>query len=157
MITRYDVKSSRRSSHFLLKVHVYSTSFRNKSNACFYLISNSWKNGRWRPRWRPWLVTSQTSREGRGGWGMTLRVRPRVKNSRTPDHQLIAVWLFLHRARTRTEANCRCDVSFERSLTTYGSSNPVIRIARKKLNSDGKSLKSSASLAVVMKPETSEA
>ena len=59
--------------------------------------------------------------------------------------------------RSRTEANCRCDVSFERSLTTYGSSDPVIRIARKKLNSDGKSLKSNTSLAVVMKLETSGA
>ena len=77
---------------FLAKVYVYSTSFRNKSNACFSLISNSWKNGRWRPRWRPWLVTSQTSREERGGGGgVTLRVRPRVKNSRTPDHQLICL------------------------------------------------------------------
>ena len=89
MILRYNVKSSRWSSHFLVKVHVYSTSFRNKSNACFYLISNSWKNGRWWPRWRPWLVTSQTSREG--GGGITLRVRPGVKNSRTPDHQLICL------------------------------------------------------------------
>ena len=28
---------------------------------CFNLISNSWKNLRWRPRWRPLLVTSQAS------------------------------------------------------------------------------------------------
>ena len=41
MITKYDVKSSRWSGHFLVKMHVYSTSFRNKSNACFYFISNS--------------------------------------------------------------------------------------------------------------------
>ena len=63
--------ASKWSSHFLVKMHVYSTSFRNKSNACFFLISNSWKNGKWRPRWRPWLVmvTSQTG-------------------SQTPDHRL---------------------------------------------------------------------
>ena len=134
MITRYDVKS-RWSSHFLAKVHVYSTSFRNKSNACFSLISNSWKNVRWRPRWRPWLVTSQTSREGRGGGGVTLRVRPRVKNSRTPDHQLICL------TKSSLAHFTPCDVSFERSLTTYGSSDPVISIARKKLNSDGKKIK----------------
>ena len=88
MITKYDVKSSSWSSHFLVKMHFYSNSFRNKSNACFYLISNSSTNGRWRPRWRPWLVTSQTSR---GGGGLWLRVRPRVKNSRTPDHRLICL------------------------------------------------------------------
>ena len=28
---------------------------------------------------------------GGGGGGVTLRVRPRVKNSRTPDHQLICL------------------------------------------------------------------
>ena len=81
--------ASKWSSHFLVKMHVYSTSFRNKSNACFFLISNIWKNGRWWPRWRPWLVTSQTS--GGGGGGMTLRVRPGVKNSRTPGHRLLCL------------------------------------------------------------------
>ena len=38
------------------------------------------------------MIGDVTDLQGReGGWGMTLRVRPRVKNSRTPDHQLIAV------------------------------------------------------------------
>ena len=54
-----------------------------------------------------------------------------------------------------TEENCRCDVSFARPLIT---SRPVSRSThRAKENSDGKSLKSSASLADVMKPETPEA
>ena len=54
-----------------------------------------------------------------------------------------------------TEANCRCDVSFARPLIT---SRPVSRSThRAKENSDGKSLKSSTSLADVMKPETPEA
>ena len=70
-----------------------------------------------------------------GGGGVTLRVRPRVKNSRTPDHQLICL------TKSSLAHFTPCDVSFERSLTTYGSSDPVIRIARKKLNSDGKKFK----------------
>ena len=72
---------------------------------------------------------------GKGGGGVTLRVRPRVKNSRTPDHQLICL------TKSSLAHFTPCDVSFERSLTTYGSSDPVIRIARKKLNSDGKKFK----------------
>ena len=35
-------------------------------------------------------VTDLQGRAG-GGGGVTLRVRPRVKNSRTPDHQLICL------------------------------------------------------------------
>ena len=70
-----------------------------------------------------------------GGGGVTLRVRPRVKNSRTPDHQLICL------TKSSLAHFTPCDVSFERSLTTYGSSDPVISIARKKLNSDGKKIK----------------
>ena len=73
--------------------------------------------------------------KGGGGGGVTLRVRPRVKNSRTPDHQLICL------TKSNLAHFTPCDVSFERSLTTYGSSDPVIRIARKKLNSDGKKFK----------------
>ena len=34
MVTRYDVISRRLSSPLLLKKHVFSTSFRNKSKAC---------------------------------------------------------------------------------------------------------------------------
>ena len=34
MVTRYDVISSRCSSHFWVKIHVFSTSFNNKSKAC---------------------------------------------------------------------------------------------------------------------------
>ena len=34
MVTRYDVISSRRSSHFWVKIHVFSTSFNNKSKSC---------------------------------------------------------------------------------------------------------------------------
>ena len=73
--------------------------------------------------------------KGGGGGGVTLRVRPRVKNSRTPDHQLICL------TKSSLAHFTPCDVSFERSLTTYGSSDPVISIARKKLNSDGKKIK----------------
>ena len=73
--------------------------------------------------------------KGGGGGGVTLRVRPRVKSSRTPDHQLICL------TKSSLAHFTPCDVSFERSLTTYGSSDPVISIARKKLNSDGKKIK----------------
>ena len=73
--------------------------------------------------------------KGGGAGGVTLRVRPRVKNSRTPDHQLICL------TKSSLAHFTPCDVSFERSLTTYGSSDPVISIARKKLNSDGKKFK----------------
>ena len=34
MVTRYDVISSRWSSHFWVKIHVFSTSFNNKSKSC---------------------------------------------------------------------------------------------------------------------------
>ena len=85
MVTRYDVINSRWSSHFWVKIYVFSTSFKKKVNlvaknmqsaylcvifhvkqkitiSCgFNLISNSWWNPRWQPRWRPFLVTSPTS------------------------------------------------------------------------------------------------
>ena len=50
MVTRYDVIRSRWPSHFGVKMHVFSTTFNNKSKACV-LISNSWCNPRWRPLW----------------------------------------------------------------------------------------------------------
>ena len=78
MVTRYDVISSMWSSHFWVKMNVFSTFFNNKSTTCgwndtkclfmcyftyqaqqitiyldFNLISNSWQN----PRWRPLLAT----------------------------------------------------------------------------------------------------
>ena len=34
MVMRYDVTSSRWSSHFWVKIHVFSTSFNNKSKSC---------------------------------------------------------------------------------------------------------------------------
>ena len=34
MVTRYDIISSRCSSHFWVKIHVFSTSLNNKSKAC---------------------------------------------------------------------------------------------------------------------------
>ena len=34
MVTRYDVISSRWSSHFWVKIHVFSTFFNNKSKSC---------------------------------------------------------------------------------------------------------------------------
>ena len=59
--------------------------------------------------------------------------------------------LAMHCARPWTEANYGCDVSFERTLIT---SRPRARSYHpEKENSDGKSLKLSASLAVVMKSE----
>ena len=82
-----------------------------------------------------WWRHRPPGKGGGGGGGVTLRVRPRVKNSRTPDHQLICL------TKSSLAHFTPCDVSFERSLTTYGSSDPVISIARKKLNSDGKKIK----------------
>ena len=37
------------------------------------------------------MIGDVTDLQGRGGGGITLRVRPGVKNSRTPDHQLICL------------------------------------------------------------------
>ena len=42
MVTRYDVISSRWSSHFWVKVHVFSTSFRNKSTACGKMMQRNY-------------------------------------------------------------------------------------------------------------------
>ena len=80
---------------------------------------------------------------------MFWRALSRSNGSRNPSTVLLAI----HRARSRTEANCRCEVSFERpsQVELPGHTH------RQKENSDGKSLKSSALLAVVMKPETPEA
>ena len=36
MVTRYDNMSSKWSSHFWVKMHVFSTSFNNKSDACWW-------------------------------------------------------------------------------------------------------------------------
>ena len=36
MVTSYDVMSSRWSNHFWVKIHVFSTSFKNKSKSCGY-------------------------------------------------------------------------------------------------------------------------
>ena len=76
MVMTYDVTSSRWSSHFWVKIHVFSTSFNNKSKSygynhakclvmCYfscktqkiYHFSWSW----WRPWSRPLLVTPQAS------------------------------------------------------------------------------------------------
>ena len=81
MVTEYDIISSRWSSQFWVKIHVFSA-FNNKIKSSgknpakrlfmchlpckaqkitiscsFILISNSW----WNPRWQPLLVTSQAS------------------------------------------------------------------------------------------------
>ena len=37
------------------------------------------------------MIGDVTDLQGRAGGGVTLRVRPRVRNSRTPDHQLICL------------------------------------------------------------------
>ena len=41
MVTRYDVITSRWSSHFWVKMHVFSNSFNNKSKAC------GWSDAKW--------------------------------------------------------------------------------------------------------------
>ena len=88
---------------------------------------------------------------------MTLRVRPGAKNSRTPDHRLLCLTksslTLLHRARSRTEANCRSATVDYVLVQLSGHTHREKEIMK---NSDGQSLKLSASLAVVMEPETSE-
>ena len=66
---------------------------------------------------------------------------------------LLAMAVAMHCARPRAEANCRCDVSFEQPLIMSRH----VHTHLEKENTDGKSLKSSASLVVVMKSETPEA
>ena len=83
MVTRYDVVSSRWSSHFWVKMYDFQlfsgikVKFVDKMMQSNYLCVTlrverkkkyshcSHKIGiltRWRPRWRPFLVTSQTSK-----------------------------------------------------------------------------------------------
>ena len=50
---------------------------------------------------------------------MFWRALSRSNEPRDPSTVLIAMTLAMHYARPRTEANCRCDVSFERPLMDF--------------------------------------